>query len=493
MLPYKSLIAINRDGILPVYIQICNQLIHLIKSGQLQKKTKLPGSRKLAVLLGIHRKTIIAAYDELYSQGWIAMQPSKGTFVIDELPVIHQIPITQQLGKWPKEKAGFAYKTNACLHRGDPSIEKYELSINDGIPDVRLAPVIEIARTYRQIITRKNSHLHLSYGSQYGHIALREVIVEYLNDSRGLSINVDNVLITRGSQMGIYLAAEVLLDSNKCIVVGETNYIAADLTFKNTGAKIKRIPVDKDGIVTSELEKMCKSKKINAVYVTPHHHHPTTVTLSAARRVELLKLAFQFGFAIIEDDYDYDFHYSHSPILPLASGDNDGMVIYLGALCKLLSPAIRVGYIVAPKNIIDEIAHLRRIIDRQGDNILEMTMAQMMKLGDIQRHSKKALKIYKTRRDVFCKQLREQLGDVINFNTPEGGMAVWAELHKDLHWESIHQRAKRDGLFLEHHAKYDPMHQGHNGIRMGFASLNEKEILIAIDKLKKAVSKVDRH
>lgn len=469
---------------MPLYLQYCNQLIHLIKTGIISKDIKLPGSRKMAASLGLHRKTIIAAYDELNSQGWIIMFPSKGTYVSKKLPKIKKRSLTTGITNNDTILTGYSISSKPFLHRTVTENLQYDLSINDGIPDTRLTPVSEIARTYRSLITKNHNLKHLSYSSPYGNMILRETLVDYLNETRGLSISIDNVLITRGSQMGIYLASQILFDNSQTVVVGETNYIAADLTFKDAGAKLKRVPVDKEGIDTDAIEMLCKKEKIRAVYVTPHHHHPTTVTLSAARRIHLLKLASTYGFAVIEDDYDYDFHYNHSPILPLASGDTNGMVIYLGALCKILAPAIRVGYLVAPKNLIDEAAHIRRIIDRQGDNLLEMTMAQMIRQGDIQRHSNKALKTYKNRRDLFCAELQESLGDKLTFKKPEGGMAVWAALDKSLSWNRIREQAKIKRLYLENPLKYDPMQQGHNGIRMGFASLNEEEIKEAIKTLK---------
>ncbi len=138
--------------------------------------------------------------------------------------------------------------------------------------------------------------------------------------------------------MGIYLSARLLLGEGGIMVVGETNYRSANKVFTEAGGKLERIRVDECGIVTDDVEKICRSRKISGVYVTSHHHHPTTVTLSANRRMHLLELSKKYGFAIVEDDYDYDFHYSNAPILPLASSDTGGNVIYIGALCKIVAP-----------------------------------------------------------------------------------------------------------------------------------------------------------
>ena len=150
--------------------------------------------------------------------------------------------------------------------------------------------------------------------------------------------------------MGIYLASQLLFNKKDTVVVGNTNYLTANYTFEEAGATITHIPVDDQGIDTNAMEALCMKTKVKAIYVTSHHHHPTTVTLSAERRMHLLQLAKQYGFAIIEDDYDYDFHYSNAPILPLASNDNYGNVIYIGGFTKIIAPAMRIGYLIAPKD-----------------------------------------------------------------------------------------------------------------------------------------------
>ena len=141
--------------------------------------------------------------------------------------------------------------------------------------------------------------------------------------------------------------------------------------------------VDENGLDTVRIEAICKKQQIKAVYVTSHHHHPTTVTLSAERRIHLLNLAQKYRFAIIEDDYDYDFNYNHSPILPLASHDTNGNVIYIGSVCKTVAPVFRIGYLIASKEFVNEAANLRRIVDRQGDALLELTFADFIKNGDL--------------------------------------------------------------------------------------------------------------
>ncbi|WP_103867051.1 PLP-dependent aminotransferase family protein [Aquimarina sp. I32.4] len=494
MFPFKNNIILVRNHTRNLYLQLCDQIIGFIKSGKLPPSTKLPGSRKLADDLNIHRKTVIAAYEELASQGWIETIPARGTFVMASLPVIKPKNFDLSVTKSKtKNKSNFSYTTRPHLVRRPTNVAQHSIKIDDGIPDHRLAPIEEIAKVYRNITKKTHYQELLTYGSIYGNLDLRKTLATFLNQTRGLRVTIDNILITRGSQMGIYLVSQLLLSSkNKFIVVGNTNYMTADNTFEEAGGKIIYIPVDKEGLDTYALKKLCETRKIDVVYVTSHHHHPTTVTLSAKRRMHLLQLAQQYHFAIIEDDYDYDFHYSNAPILPLASNDEDGNVIYIGGFTKLIAPSMRIGYLVAPTDFVEEAARLRRIIDRQGDTILEQTLSQMITTGDIQRHCSKVLKIYKSRRDLFCKLLEEKLNFYFDFEIPKGGMAVWVKLHTSYNWDDVSEKATAIGLNLSTNwRRYDNDNSGHNGIRMGFASLNEQEIHQAIDKLVKVFELIE--
>ncbi|MDW7693293.1 PLP-dependent aminotransferase family protein [Flammeovirgaceae bacterium SG7u.111] len=490
MIPYSTIIQLDRKIGTPVYIQLCNQLIQLIKQGKLSPATKLPGSRLMAEQLSIHRKTVVAAYDELMAQGWLESKPAKGTFVNTALPIVKSRTIAKEhfskKAEIPKKEAGFSFHSKAHLNRPDSTAQKEGvITLDDGVPDSRIAPIEEIARTYRSIVQKSYNRKLLTYGSIYGNGELRETLASYLNETRGLAIQSENILITRGSQMGIYLAGKLLLESEGNIVVGTTNYRSANKTFIESGGVLNKVNVDDKGLITDEIAALCQQKNIKAVYVTSHHHHPTTVTLSAERRMHLLELSQQYNFAIIEDDYDYDFHYNNAPILPLASGDEQGNVVYIGALCKIVAPAIRVGYMVAPSNFVDEAARYRRIIDRQGDALLEAVMARMIKNGDVQRHSKKALKIYKDRRDLFCSLLKEKLGKYFEFEIPEGGMAVWAMLKKPYSWDELRKEAATQNLAIADYCwdreENDPVML--QGMRLGFASLNEEEIREAVNRL----------
>jgi GntR family transcriptional regulator/MocR family aminotransferase len=486
MFPYKTSFSLQRNQSPPLYLQLANQFIDLIKNRTLAPKTKLPSSRDLSLLLGVHRKTVVACYEELLLQGWIESIPKKGTYVHASLPILDQQEYLNEGEETTNKTAGFEFRRSNLLYRKTYATDEDWVVVDDGISDVRLTPLEEIAKTYRRLAGRKSSLETLTYGSTYGNLKLRKELAVYLNKTRGLHISEDRILITRGSQMGIYLAADLLFDKTSHVIVGETNYIAADITIKGRNANLIRVPVDENGLDTQKIAALCKKQKIDAVFVTSHHHHPTTVTLSAERRIQLLNLAKKYQFAIIEDDYDYDFNYNHAPILPLASHDTHGNVIYIGSICKTVAPVFRIGYLIAPKDFVDEAAKVRRYIDRQGDALLELTFADFIKSGDLDRHIKKILKAYRARRDLFCKLLNEELSDFFSFEIPKGGMAVWITLDHAYSWDDLSENARKYKLEIGDWRRYDTQKSGHNAIRIGFASKNENEIKQLVKKLKQA-------
>jgi GntR family transcriptional regulator/MocR family aminotransferase len=490
MFPYKTSIQFDRKSSQALYLQLSNQIIQLIKNQTLVSNTKLPGSRTLAEQLDVHRKTIVACYEELLLQGWVESIPKKGTFVHRNLPELQRKKINDTEAFDLRKSTGFSFYKNNVLPIKPARKDESVMYLNDGVSDGRLAPIEEIARTYRRISAKKDVYKHLSYGSTYGNDTLREVLVDYLNSTRGLHITKENVLITRGSQMGIWLSSQLLLQKEDTIVIGNTNYGSADSTFLNQQAKLERVSVDENGIVTDEIENLCKRQQIKAVYVTSHHHHPTTVTLSAERRIHLLNLSRHYNFAIIEDDYDYDFNYNHAPILPLASHDTNGNVIYIGSVCKTVAPVFRVGYLIASKEFVDEASKLRGFVDRQGDALLELTFADFIKSGDLDRHIRKVMKIYKQRRDLFCGLLKNELDGVFQFETPKGGMAVWTQLNSNYSWETISEVARKYQLEVGNWQNYDRTQLEHNCIRIGFAAHNEEEIHEMIHRFKKTIDDI---
>jgi GntR family transcriptional regulator/MocR family aminotransferase len=481
--------SIDRSLSTPAYLQITNAMIYQIQTGRLRKGFKMPGTRHLSDTLGIHRKTLQRALNELLAQGWLEIIPRKGTYVSKNLPKLK--PIKSMLKKpaisYPEKMNFSMLKSSWPMFPVSNFQQTKNIIIHDGFPDTRLAPMKDFMRELRSIETRGEYKKFYQYGDPQGSYYLRSILATFLNDTRNLPISAENILITNGAQMGTFLAANLILQKGDQVIVGEPGYVTATSTFQRTGAVINRVPVDDSGINVDIIEALCKRKKIKLVYVIPHHHHPTTVTLTLDRRIQLLNLSAKYRFAIIEDDYDYDFHYNSSPILPMASLDQHGNIIYIGTLSKTLIPSIRIGFVVAPVRFIQAGTVFRRSIDFHGNTILEIALAELYKSKVISNHIKKVVKIYRQRRDLFCELLTASLDGKVSFNIPDGGMNVWTKFHHN-NLSKVAAQAAKMGLIMSDGTIYNAM-ANYNSTRLGFASLNETEMKKTVDILRQAVSK----
>jgi len=470
----------------PVYLQIVHQLINAIQRGVLTPGIQLPGSRALAQALEVHRKTIVSVYDELNAQGWTEIVPNKGTFVSNKSPAKRSDSLkynTEFLTSYPAN-TGFHIKRNILLDIPGVATNS-TLQFTDGLPDIRLAPLDRLSKVYGGILKRKSSHKHFGYSHVEGNEFYRDTLAGYLNNTRGLHITKRNILTTRGIHMSLYLAANLLIEKGDRVVVGDLSYYVANMIFQEAGAAIIPVPVDEDGISVEAVRSLCVSGKIRMLYLTPHHHYPTTVTLSAERRLALLSLSVQYGFIILEDDYDYDFHYNSSPVLPLTSADRHGMVVYVGSFCNSLAPGFRSGYLVAPENLIQELGKFRRIVDRQGDMLMEQALGELLEEREIQRHLKKAVKIYQERRDALCRLLTSELGEYVSFSSPPGGLSIWTAWNPDLNLMRISKNCAAKNLSLPQKLLYQT--EKVTAMRLGFGNLTIPEMEQAIEILKRSV------
>jgi GntR family transcriptional regulator/MocR family aminotransferase len=486
--PWDFKITIRRRSRTAIYLQIVYAIIEEIRRGRLAPGSALPGTRELAEGLGINRKTVVQAYDELEAQGWLKTERTRGTFVSSELPIADR----DARDPHPPAGAPMPDRPDFRLLGSAPDIplilpETNLLIFDDGAPDTRQIPVNALARAYRSALTRAARRNRLGYGDPRGSLELREAVSTMLNVDRGLSTTPNNICLTRGSQMAIYVAARILAGPNDTVVVEELTYPPARESFRAAGAEVVGVGLDGHGIRVDELEEICRRKRVRAIYLTPHHQFPTTVLLKPDRRLRLLALAEQFGFAIVEDDYDHEFHFAHQPMLPLASVDPWGKVVYIGSMSKLLTPSLRLGYLAAPKSFIDRAAAEIMMIDRQGDPATELAVAELIATGEIHRHTRKAMRLYAERRVLLASFLTERFGPMVSFDLPEGGLAVWVRFDASIDIGRLEVAARAQGVrFLPGSAfvtSGGPCHAA----RLGFASMNEAELDLATSRLQQGL------
>lgn len=468
---------------IPIYMQIIQALIRDIERGRLASGDYLPSSRQLATLLGVNRKTVVLAYEDLIAQGWLASAGTRGTMVSTSLP---------QSVKKKQPEAEVTMSSVAIDYRVAPPPERSlalpagpGLKLDEGAPDGRLFPAELLARAYRSATHRAARRNGFQYRDPRGSPMLRECVAMMLKSQRGLPVSAENICITRGSQNGIFLSTQVLIQPGDAVIVEDLTYEPAVAAFRALGAKVLSVPVDEDGMDVEAVEAVCRKNAVRAVFVTPHHQFPTTVALRPERRLRLLALARQFGFAIIEDDYDHEFHFESQPLLPMA-GYGPGQVIYVGSLSKLLLPALRIGYVAAPPAVIEAIAHRISLTDGMGNTLTEDAAAELIENGELRRHTRKVWQVYARRRENFAAEIDRSFGGLAEYSIPDGGLAFWLRFDTDL--DQLEARAAAMGLRFAASRSFMMRDDAPRGLRIGFASLTEQEAQTAIAALRKAAS-----
>jgi GntR family transcriptional regulator / MocR family aminotransferase len=474
---------LSKKSDISIHAQITLKIIEEIRRGRLKPKVAMPGTRKLAETLGVNRKTVLLAYADLVAQGWLVTEKNRGTFVAEKFPEPLEIKNQELDDNW-------AFKE----HQFNLDVEKKTLfpqhnfvEFNDGDPDTRLLPFEIVARAFRRALIVAGRSNKLSYQDPLGMFSLRQAVLHMLRMQRSLNANLENICIVRGSQMGIYLATSLLIRPDDYIAIEKLTRRSARKAFQSFGANLLEIGIDQDGINLDELELLCRKIKIRAVYVTPHHQYPTTVMMSRDRRLRLLMLAEQYGFYIIEDDYAHEFYFASDPVFPLASYGRSDYVLHIGSLSKTLAPGSRLGYLVASKHFIQECADKILMIDIQGNMIIEMAVSDLMATGELKRHILKAAKVYEERRNKLEALVRSELLEFVEFNMPLSGLAFWIKLKQQTNVKKFVEQASVNKLSIVAASIFSDENEDIEGIRLGFASLNDKELEQAVSRLKKTL------
>ncbi len=468
-------------------LSLSQLLLKYITTGQLITGQKLPSSRKLAEQLQINRTTVIKAYGELELQGWIKAKLNSGYYIQN---IINQDK-TQNKCSYQEsiniESIIMASKKYAIINdlTIPQTVAGVDYHLDDGFPDPKLSFLKEFYQTYRSQLNRGGYYSKYGcYSDSKGGETFRAVMKDYLNGNRGFQISSEHIISTNGTVMALNLISQSLLTAGDAVIVERPCWSRAEQIFRFTNCQCIPVGIDCEGLIVDEVENICRNTSIKVIYITPHHQYPTTVSLSLERRLKLLELANKYGFFIIEDDYDYDFQYNQAPLLPLASIDRSGHVIYLGSFSKNLSPAFRSGYIVADPKLIDIFSKVRLVVDRQGDHIMDNTMAELIEDGTFKRYIRKSIVQYGKRRDVLCDALKTELNNFIEFDIPNGGLAIWVKFVPEIDINLLSKNCLKQSLFISNGQahKYDDFNA--NAIRLGFASSNEDELRTSIIILK---------
>ncbi|NWL79484.1 PLP-dependent aminotransferase family protein [Pseudomonas taiwanensis] len=461
--------------------QLYQALRERILDGRLGSRTRLPATRDLAALLGVSRNTVTRAFDQLYAEGYVEGRVGDGTYVA-ELSTARPVPPPVPVGPAP----GPALERLTSHHLPLP-VTGAPRAFRIGVPAFDLFPFETWARLQARF-WRKPSPARLGYGDPAGDWGLRELIAAYLRSSRGLSCDPAQVVITCGAQQAISLCAQLLVEPGDRVAIENPGYRAAGHAFAVAGAELCGVPVDNDGLDCAALAAVDNCR---LVYVTPSHQYPTGVTLSLARRLELLDWAERRDGWIVEDDYDGEYRYSGIPLAPLAALDRQGRVIYVGTFCKITFPALRLGYMVLPPALAESFARRRALDMRHSEIGTQAVMAEFIAAGHFQRHVRRMRLAARARRDALLRDWPESIPGCAPMPPVDAGLHLCVRVDSLARERELVNSARAAGVELNGLSEYwlensvEPV-DNRAGLVLGFAAVPEAQIAEAISTLRKA-------
>lgn len=372
--------------------EIYRQIRRAILDGILRPRDRLPPSRELARTLAVARATVVVAYEQLAAEGFVVSRQGAGTLVSD-WAVPRERAVTRRQSQaslqprpvWSEVPLPTAFDREA----------KYDF--RTGLPDGTLFPHSAWRRLVSQVLRSNEHEPSVAYEPPAGHPPLREAIARHIGISRGIPVHADDVVVTNGTQQAIDLLSRVLIAPGDKVAVEDPCYEAPRRLFQSTGAEIIGVPVDTEGLVVDALP-----TNVKAIYITPSHQYPMTVTMSLARRHALLSWATRNGVAIIEDDYDGEFRFQGRPLEPLQTLDKTGRVIYVGSFSKTMLPRLRLGFVVAPSSLQAAVQKAKYVADWHTSTLEQAALARFIERGGFARHLRRMSGVYRERHKLIA-------------------------------------------------------------------------------------------
>ncbi|MDE3245495.1 MAG: PLP-dependent aminotransferase family protein [Acidobacteriota bacterium] len=473
----------------PLYLQVARRLEDAIQGGRILPGVALPGVRELAKRLGVHRNTVLAALSELQAQGWVEARERAGVFVKGQRP----LPDGELPDGGPPTTPGFDLPSR-FPPMTDPVPQEMDLS--EPRADVRLAPTEAMARAYPRAMRLKAPEL-LGVEEYKGQRRLRQALTAHLGEQRGLSVDPERILVTRGTGMALNLVAQALSGPEGVDGAMEDpgDPVVRGLLRGFPGLRLHGLPVDEGGLKTDPLQALLDRVPLKFILLSPQCQLPTGVALAGPRRAKLLDLAEARRVALIELDPEYDYHFGPGlPPRPLAAEDSSGQVIYIGSLSRVLAPGLHSAYLTAPGLLVDRLAKIRQRMDWQGDRVLDWALSELFLDGDFDRHLRKLRKAGQERRDALVEALEEFCGDGLEIRPPQVGMGLWVTGKGPLADPNAFEswiRACRDlGLKLRQGSAFDHLGQSRAATRIAFTAFEPEELKGAATRMGQALSRV---
>jgi GntR family transcriptional regulator / MocR family aminotransferase len=455
------------DGKGALYEQLTRALKRGILGGHLGGGSKLPATRDLANDLGVSRNTVLTAYELLCTEQLAMARGGSGTYVAHNMGPRTSPSASHAVGPQSRYAARTRRLGPTMLARTQPPV-RYDLHCGEPL----LSPAL--ASGWRNELGKAAMHTELRYTTLQGLAALRQAICDHIARRRGVLANPDDIVIVSGTQQALSLVARVLLDDNHRAVIEDPRYELAFQTLRAHGCRIVPVRTDEDGLVTNELP----TTSVRLVYVTPSHQFPSGSTMSLPRRMELLAYASERRCWILEDDYDGEFRFDSKPIPALRSLDVRDRVIYVGSFSKIVFPALRLGYVVCPKALVDDLVAAKKLDDLGCPAIEQAAMAEFIKSGRLERHLRRGTAELRRRRNCLIDGIRSHAGKHIRLIDSRAGMHLigWLPGFTYARFAKLIELGRQRGVGLHAIHHFYSVAPETPGLILGFAGLSPIQI-----------------
>lgn len=470
-------VTLDRAAQAPLHQQLCEQLRRAMLDGRLVSGTRLPSTRVLAQALEVSRTVTSTAYDELFAEGYLEGRQGSGTYVARDLPPLPGLtrPSPNIPARWLKKAAPLVL---------DESIPPQAIAFRMGVPSISSLP----QRIWRESWRTTTSHLPPdNYGPANGDPALRAALAAYLGRSRGLACTPEDIIITAGATHALDLIMRATLSAGDTVGFEEPGYPAARQIVLAREGCILPIPVDDDGMQVERLPQGDAAPLL--VYTTPSHQYPLGTRLAVSRRLALLTWAQVNDSLIIEDDYDSEFRFDTSPLPALASLDDAGRVAYIGTFSKVLTPALRIGYLVAPALLHERIGLIKRLTDEQVSWPLQQMLADFISLGHLDRHIRRMRHQYAEKRHVVAQTLAP-IAHLARLRGLEAGLHAYLELCANIDATLVAQLARKRNVIVTLLDAYYYGTPDRSGLLLGYGNLEIPDIIQGVTILREIIEQV---
>lgn len=452
---------------------------------RLRPGARLPSSRALARQEGIARSTVVAVFEQLEAEGYIAMVRGSGTTVTGALPdrFISSRSTSTRPATGTANRIHLSARSRRLTQLGrtrlaPPANLTSDFRIYD--PAITRFPIDEWARTLGRRLRLGGAKL-LSRGDVRGYRPLREALVDYLGARRGVRCTPDQIVIVSGTQQALDLVCRLTFDEGDTGWIEDPCYPGAECTMLAAGAKVVGVPVDAQGLNPARLAKRAPAPRL--IYVTPAHQFPLGATLSAPRRNVLLSFAARHGTWIFEDDYDGEYRYNVRPIGALQGQDPHGVVIYAGTFNKMLFPTLRLSYLVLPPRLVEPFLALRAMVDRYAPMPEQAALADFMRDGSFERHIRRTRALCLERRDALLECLAQHAAPWLQAETPQAGLHLIAWLKSGLSDTHVSDQAARAGLEATALSRLYLQAKPRHALLLGFAAVDTRETRPLVKRL----------